>query len=42
MDKYLDPVREIKKLSNMLVTVIPIVIGEQRLEKVWRNWKLKK
>ena len=26
-DKYLDPARESKKLWNMLVTIIPIVIG---------------
>ena len=26
-DKYLDPARELKKLWNMLVTIIPIVIG---------------
>ena len=27
-DKYLDLARELKKLWNMLVTIIPIVIGE--------------
>ncbi len=26
-DKYLDLVRELKKLSNMKVTIVPIVIG---------------
>ena len=26
-DKYLDPARELKKLWNMKVTIIPIVIG---------------
>ena len=26
-DKYLDLARELKKLWNMLVTIIPIVIG---------------
>ena len=26
-DKYLDPARELKKLWNMKVTVIPVVIG---------------
>ena len=26
-DKYLDPVRELKKLWNMKVAIIPIVIG---------------
>ena len=26
-DKYLDPTRELKKLWNMQVTIVPIVIG---------------
>ena len=26
-DKYLNPARELKKLQNMKVTIIPIVIG---------------
>ena len=50
MDKYLDLARELKKLWNMIVKVIPIVVGalgtvpinlEKRLEDLeirGRNW----
>ena len=44
-DKYLDLARELKKLWNMKVTIIPIVIGAfgtvtKGLLKDWRTWKL--
>ena len=44
-DKYLDLGRELKKLWNMKVTIIPIVIGAfgtvtKGLQKDWRTWKL--
>ena len=42
--KYLDLVRELRKLWNMRVTVIPIVIGTlgtvpKGLERGWKNFK---
>ena len=44
-DKYLDLARELKKLWNMKVTIVPIVIGAfgpitKGLLKAWRTWKL--
>ena len=44
-DKYLDLAREIKKLWNMKVTTVPIVIGAlgtitKRLLKGLQAWKL--
>ena len=44
-DKYLDLARELKKLWNMKVTIILIVIGafgtvNKGLLKDWRTWKL--
>ena len=44
-DKYLDLARELKKLWNMKVTIIPIGIGTfgtvtKGLLKDWRTWKL--
>ena len=44
-DKYLDLARELEKLWNMKVTIIPIVIGAfgpvtKGLLKGWRIWKL--
>ena len=44
MDKYLDIARELKKLWNMKVTFIPIVIGAlgtvtKGLEHGWRTWR---
>ena len=44
-DKYLDLVRESKKLWNMKVTIVPIVIGAFGIVtkgslKNWRTWKL--
>ena len=44
-NKYLDLARELKKLWNMKVTIIPIVIGAfgtvtKRLLKGWKIWKL--
>ena len=44
-NKYLDLARELKKLWNMKVTIIPIVIGAfgtvtKGLLKDWRTWKL--
>ena len=44
-DKYLDLARELKKLWNMKVTIISIVIGAfgtvtKGLLKDWRTWKL--
>ena len=43
-DKYLDLARELRKLLNIRVTVIPIVIGAlgtipKGLEKDWKGWK---
>ena len=43
--KYLDLARELKKLWNMKVTIVPIVIGAldtitKGLLKASRNWKL--
>ena len=44
MDKYLDLARKLKRLWNMRVKVIPIVVGAlgtvtKSLEKDLRNWK---
>ena len=44
-DKYLDLARELKKLRDMKVTIVPIVIGDfgtltEGLLKGWRTWKL--
>ena len=45
-DKYLDLARELKKLWNMKVKIIPIVIGafgrvtKGLLKGLWRTWKL--
>ena len=44
-DKYLDIARELRKLWNMKVAVIPIVIGAvgiipKGLERSWKIWKL--
>ena len=44
-DKYLDLARELKKLWNMQVTIIPIVIVAfgtvpKGLLRTWRTWKL--
>ena len=43
-DKYLDLTRELKKLWNMKVTIIPVVIGAlgtvtKGLKRDWRAWK---
>ena len=43
-DKYLDLSRELKKLWNMKVTVIPVVIGALDMVtkdwcRDWRTWK---
>ena len=35
MDKYLDLTRELKKLRNMMVTVIPVVIGALETIPKW-------
>lgn len=40
--KYLDPVRELKKLCNMKVTVVPVTFGTLGIVskipgKEWRN-----
>ena len=41
-DNYLNLIRELRKLWNRRVTVIPILIGElgAALKGSWRNWKL--
>ena len=39
-DKYFDLARELKKLWNMKVTFIPIIIGiNEGLLRDWRTWK---
>ena len=45
MDKYLDLAKELKKLWNMKVTIVPIVIGDlgtitKGLLKGLEEWKL--
>ena len=44
-DKYLDLARELKKLRNIKVTIIPVVIGAfgavtKGLLRAWKIWKL--
>ena len=45
-DKYLDLARELKKVWNMIVMVISVVIHmlgtvPKGLEEGWKSWKLK-
>ena len=43
LDKYLELVRELKKLLNMRPMVIAIVVGALGIApKDWRKWKSKK
>ena len=39
-DKYLDLARELKKMWNMRVTVIPIVINVQSTKDWYREWRI--
>ena len=40
-DKYLDLARELKKLWNMQVTIIPIVIGDLSSLAHYLSWKIR-